>query len=117
MALPGVDTAVGLVTRRCPTPTDLEVVTQYGEESGEGDRSDAIWALVQDVYRTGMHPGIQICIRQGGDVVLDRAIGNARGVVPGKRFDRSRAVPLGLDTPINLFSAAKAVTGMVMHKL
>ena len=117
MALPGIDAAVGLVTRRCPTPTDLEVVTQYGEESGAGDRSDAIWALVQDVYRTGMHPGIQICIRQGGEVVLDRAIGNARGVVPGQRFDRSRAVPLGLDTPINLFSAAKAVTGMVMHKL
>jgi CubicO group peptidase (beta-lactamase class C family) len=117
IALPGLDTAVGLVTRRCPTPTNLEIVTRYGDESGSSDRSDAIWALVQDVYRTGMHPGIQICIRQDGDVVLDRAIGNARGVVPGQRFDRSRAIPLELDTPINLFSAAKAVTGMVMHKL
>lgn len=64
-----------------------------------------------------MHPGIQICIRHHCDVVLDRAIGHARGVVPGKRFDPERAVPLTLDTPINLFSAAKAVTGMVMHKL
>jgi CubicO group peptidase (beta-lactamase class C family) len=64
-----------------------------------------------------MHPGIQICLRHGGEVVLDRAIGNARGVVPGRPFDRTRAVPLTLDTPINLFSAAKAVTGMVMHKL
>jgi CubicO group peptidase (beta-lactamase class C family) len=117
MELPTVGSAIGLVSRRCPTPTDLEVVTQYGDESGASEQSDAVWALVQDVYRSGMHPGIQICIRQHGAVVLDRAIGNARGVLPGRRFDPDRAVPLTLDTPINLFSAAKAVTGMVMHKL
>jgi CubicO group peptidase (beta-lactamase class C family) len=117
MGIPGVDAAVGLVTRRCPTPTDLEIVTDYGEEPGATERSETVWALVQEVYRSGMHPGIQICLRHGGEVVLDRAIGNARGVVPGRPFDRTRAVPLTLDTPINLFSAAKAVTGMVMHKL
>ena len=117
MELPTVDSAIGFMTRRCPTPTDLEIITQYGEESGSGEKSDAVWALVQEVYRSGMHPGIQICIRHNGEVVLDRAIGHARGVVPGQRFDRNRAVPLTLDTPVNLFSAAKAVTGMVMHKL
>jgi CubicO group peptidase (beta-lactamase class C family) len=117
MGLPGVDAAVGLVTRRCPTPADLEIVTRYGEEPGASERSETVWRLVQDVYRSGMHPGIQICLRHDGEVVLDRAIGNARGVVPGRPFDRTRAVPLTLDTPINLFSAAKAVTGMVMHKL
>jgi CubicO group peptidase (beta-lactamase class C family) len=117
MALPAIDAAVGLMTRRCPTPTDLEIITHYGEESGPGEKSDAVWALVQDVYRSGMHPGIQVCIRHEGEVVLDRAIGHARGVLPGKRFDRTRAIPLTVDTPVNLFSAAKAVTGMVMHKL
>ena len=117
MALPGIDSTIGFVTRRCSTPTDLEIITQYGDESGASEPADTLWALVQDVYRTGMHPGIQICIRKDGDVVLDRAIGHARGVVPGQRFDRDRAVPLMLDTPVNLFSAAKAVTGMVMHKL
>ncbi|HYN33258.1 MAG TPA: serine hydrolase domain-containing protein [Ilumatobacteraceae bacterium] len=117
MAPSMIDTAFGLIARRCPTPNDLEIVTHYGEESGSGEEADALWALVQEVYRSGMHPGIQICIRSGGEVVLDRAIGHARGVVPGQRFDRNRAVPLALDTPINLFSAAKAVTGMAMHKL
>jgi len=117
MELPTVDSALGFMTRRCPTPTDLEIITRYGEETDSHEKSDEIWALVQDVYRSGMHPGIQICIRQNGNVVLDRAIGHARGVVPGQRFDRNRAIPLTLDTPVNLFSAAKAVTGMVMHKL
>ncbi|MGB8858239.1 MAG: serine hydrolase domain-containing protein [Ilumatobacteraceae bacterium] len=117
MRLPGIDSAIGFMIRRCPTPTDLEVITHYGEESGPGEKADAVWALVQEVYRSGMHPGIQICIRHDGDVVLDRAIGHAQGVLPGQRFDRDRAVPLTLETPVNLFSAAKAVTGMVMHKL
>ena len=112
-----LDAAFGLLIRRCPTPTDLEIVSHYGEESGSGEEADAVWALVQEVYRSGMHPGIQICIRHGGEVVVDRSIGHARGVRPGQRFDPDRAVPLTLDSPVNLFSAAKAVTGMVMHKL
>ena len=117
MAPAMIDAAFGLIARRCPTPSDLEIVTHYGDESGSGEEADAVWTLVQEVYRSGMHPGIQICIRHGGDVVLDRAIGHARGVRPGQRFDPSRAIPLTLETPVNLFSAAKAVTGMVMHKL
>jgi CubicO group peptidase (beta-lactamase class C family) len=117
VALPGIDSAIGFLTRRCPTPTDLEIITEYGDEPAADERTDALWALAQDVYRTGMHPGIQICIRHRDEVVLDRAIGHASGITPGQRFDRDRAVPLTLDTPINLFSAAKAVTGMVMHKL
>ncbi len=117
MALPTIDSTIGAISRRCSTPTDLEVVTCYGDESGPSEQPDAIWALVQDVYRSGMHPGIQVCIRHEGAVVLDRSIGQARGVSPGQRFDRNRAVPLTLDTPINLFSAAKGVTGMAMHKL
>ena len=117
MLLRALDPAIGLLTRRCSTPTDLEIVTDHGDESGPREQPDAIWGLVQDVYRTGMHPGIQVCIRHEGEVVLNRAIGHASGVVPGQRFDSSRAVPLTLETPVNLFSAAKAVTGMVMHKL
>jgi CubicO group peptidase (beta-lactamase class C family) len=117
MGLPGIDAAVGLASRRCSTPTDLEIVTQHGNESGPSDKPDALWALVEDVYRSGMHPGIQVCVRHDNEVVLDRVIGHASGIVPGQRFDRNRAVPLTLDTPVNLFSAAKAVTGMAMHKL
>ncbi|MGI9645999.1 MAG: serine hydrolase domain-containing protein [Ilumatobacteraceae bacterium] len=117
MGVPVIDDAVGLLTRRVSTPRDLTTVTDLGEEVGGRDEVEMVWARVGDLYRTGMHPGIQVCIRHGGEVVLDRAVGQARGVAPGRRFDPDRAVPLTVDTPVNLFSAAKAITAMVMHKL
>ncbi len=117
MKLPVIDPAVAIAIRRCPTPSDLSIITHIGDESGSGEQADAVWALVEDVYRSGMHPGIQVCVRHEGEVVLDRSIGHATGIMPGRRFDPDRAVPLTLDTPVNLFSAAKAVTGVVMHKL
>ena len=112
-----IDQTVNRVTRRHGVPKDLDKVSVFGEEAGSPEEADAIWERVEALYRTGMHPGIQVCIRHQGDVVVNRAIGHARGVRPGHRFDPDQAVPMDLDTPINLFSAAKAVTGMVMHKL
>lgn len=109
--------AVALVARRCWVPSDLASVTSHGTESGRDDAAEQIWSLVQALYETGMHPAIQVCIRHEGEVVLERAIGHARGNLPGRRVDRDALVPLSVDTPMNLFSAAKAVTGMVMHKL
>jgi CubicO group peptidase (beta-lactamase class C family) len=117
MGITLVDDAIGRVTRRCSTPSDLALVTDIGDEPGASEASEEVWALVEDVYRSGMHPGIQVAIRHGGEVALDRAIGQARGVHPGRRFDPDDAVPLTVDTPVNLFSAAKAITAMVMHKL
>jgi CubicO group peptidase (beta-lactamase class C family) len=112
-----IDRTVGLVARRCSVPADLGPITELGTEKGDDEVAGLIWEKVEAVYRSGMHPGIQLCIRHRGDVVVDRAIGHARGNLPGRRFDKVVAVPMTLETPINLFSAAKAVTGMVMHKL
>jgi CubicO group peptidase (beta-lactamase class C family) len=112
-----LDRTVDVVARRHHLPRDLEKVTVHGDEAGPPDVADALWERVEAVYRTGMHPGIQVCIRHEGEVVVDRAIGHARGVRPGHRFDPDQAVPMELDTPVNLFSAAKAVTAMAMHKL
>ncbi|MGI9600329.1 MAG: serine hydrolase domain-containing protein [Acidimicrobiales bacterium] len=105
------------VARRCWVPRDLEAITVRGAESGDADSAEQIWGRVEDLYRTGVHPGIQVCIRHQGDVVVDRAIGHARGNRPGHRLDPDHAVPMELDTPVNLFSAAKAITAMLMHKL
>jgi CubicO group peptidase (beta-lactamase class C family) len=112
-----IDSAVDMAARRHTVPKDLDKVTVYGTEAGPPKAADAIWERVEALYRAGMHPGIQVCIRREGDIVVDRAIGHARGVRPGRRFDPDQAVPMGLDTPINLFSASKAVSGMAMHKL
>jgi CubicO group peptidase (beta-lactamase class C family) len=112
-----VHQAVTVATRRCSVPSDLTPITTLGDEQGDAEVADRIWTMVEDLYRSGMHPAIQVCIRYRGEVVVDRAIGHVRGNYPGRRFDRDRAVALTLDTPINLFSAAKAVSGMVVHKL
>ena len=102
--------------RRVQVPEDLESVTSYGEEDGAAEVIAPIWERTQRLYRTGMHPGIQICIRNQGSVVLERSLGHARGNLPGE-LTSGEAVPLRNDTPVNLFSAAKAVSAMAMHKL
>jgi CubicO group peptidase (beta-lactamase class C family) len=73
-----------------------------------------IWGIVKDLYRTGMHPGVAFCLRRRGKLLLNRTLGYAGGLLPEE--DRE-PTPLGLDTPICLFSASKAVTAMVAHKL
>ncbi len=117
MSLPLIDRAVGLAARRCWVPSDLGSVTSHGHETGRDEMAEKVWSLVESLYSTGMHPAIQVCIRHEGDVVIDRAIGHARGNLPGRWVDADAAVPMSVDTPVNLFSAAKAVTAMVMHKL
>ena len=107
---------------RCRIPHDLEEVTRIGEESpprqaratrGELDR---LWGTVQALYRTGVYPGLQVCIRRRGHVVLNRALGHASGNAPDDPPDTPK-VPIELDTPVNIFSASKAITAMVIHKL
>ncbi len=111
------------VARVCPVPSDLAAVTSVGDESaGTTGRTDAaaveaVWRRVEGLYRSGVHPAIQLCVRHHGEVVLDRAIGYAQGVYPGRPIDPERAVPVTTATPVNLFSAGKAVTGMLMHLL
>ena len=49
-------------------------------------------------------------------MVLDRAIGHARGNAPGANGDEP-AVPVSTDTPFCIYSTSKAVTAMVVHML
>ena len=69
-----------------------------------------------DLYRSGVHPGLQLCVRREGKVVLDRAIGHARGNGPGDPEDAPK-VPMTPDVPACIYSASKAVTAMVIHLL
>ncbi len=105
-------------------PRDLaEVTTARTEREVDprsvglgGDAPVAIWEAVEQLYATGLYPAIALCVRRHGEVVLDRAIGHARGNAP---FDppgaeRVLATP---ETPYCLFSASKAVTAMVIHLL
>ena len=77
---------------------------------------DAIWNSVTRYYRFGVQPAMALCIRRGGKVILDRAIGHASGNGP----DDAPDTPLRLATPdtlYNLFSGSKALVAMLIHHL
>jgi CubicO group peptidase (beta-lactamase class C family) len=75
-----------------------------------------MWRAGRDLYRSGVHPALQLCVRRHGEVVLDRAIGHARGNGPADNRDSERILATP-DTPFCVFSASKAMTAMVVHKL
>ncbi len=75
----------------------------------------AIWEAVEGYYRTGLQPALALCVRHRGQVILDRAIGYARGGGPGDQgIERVLATP---QTLFNLFSASKSITSMLIHLL
>ena len=44
---------------------------------------EKIWDAAVSLYRSGVHPAVQLCLRRDGEVVLDRAIGIGVAHVPG----------------------------------
>ena len=77
---------------------------------------EAIWNSVVTFYRSGLHPAIALCIRRRGEIILDRAIGHARG----NGSDDPEDTPLVKATPdtlFNFFSGSKSVTAMLIHLL
>jgi len=75
---------------------------------------DSIWAAVEQLYRSGLQPAITLVIRRHGRIVVKRALGAASGNTPG---DSGPLLPLDADAPICLFSASKAVSALLAHKL
>src|SRR5262245_11635055 len=110
------------VVARCRVPRDLEAVTARGAEIPARDVGISpvgivrIWRAAERLYRTGGHPALQLCTRHRGATVLQRAIGHAAGNAPGEPEELPKVLATPA-TPFNIFSAAKAVTAMVIHKL
>lgn len=106
----------------CHVPSSLEAITRIGSEVAPSDVGvsrkavESVWAAVEAAYRTGLYPAMQLCIRRDGGRVIHRALGYARGNEPDSPADVKR-VPVDLDTPFCLYSASKAITAMVIHKL
>ena len=80
------------------------------------DAVERIWDAAVSWYRSGVHPAMQVCVRREGKVVLNRAIGHARGNGPRdpEDDDAELATP---DTPFTIYSSAKAITAFVTHLL
>jgi CubicO group peptidase (beta-lactamase class C family) len=108
--------------RRVWLPRDLESITTVGDEVAAGptgmtaESVDRIWEAALALYRSGVHPALQICVRREGRVVLDRAIGYARGGGPADSRETEK-VPATPDTPFLIYSGAKAITAFVIHQL
>jgi CubicO group peptidase (beta-lactamase class C family) len=107
----------------CPIPADLDAVTSIGPEADPGEADTTrhnvaqVFDAARELYRTGLYPAVQICIRRRGAVVLNRALGYAHGGAPGGELDEARRAPVTTDTPFRIYSASKAITAMVIHKL
>ena len=103
-------------------PSDLEAVTSIGLEAdpdsvGLSTKAvDRIWDSAVSLYRSGVHPAVQLCLRRHGEVVLDRAIGHARGNGPHDDRDVPKQLA-GPETPFCIYSSSKAITAMVVHKM
>jgi CubicO group peptidase (beta-lactamase class C family) len=69
---------------------------------------------VRNLYASGTHPAIALCVRYRGGVVLDRAIGHARGNSPDDPPDAPKVLATP-DTPFCLLSGSKPVSAMVLH--
>ena len=112
------------IVRRCRVPRRLEEVTTIASDREVDPRSvgvdpagvEAIWQAVEKLYRSGVQPAMQLCIRRRGEVLMDRAIGYARGGGPDDPSDAEKVL-VTPETPFNIFSASKAVTAMVIHSL
>jgi CubicO group peptidase (beta-lactamase class C family) len=114
---------VGDPLRRIRVPGDLYAVTARSDEATDVEALgmtaagiERIWSLVERLYRSGFYPAIALCVRRHGQVVLDRAIGHARGNGPSDSEDATRT-PATPQTPFVIFSASKAMTAVVAHLL
>lgn len=76
----------------------------------------AIEKALAAVYRSGAYPAVSLCLRRRGQIVLHRAYGHARGNGPTDTASVPKK-PFTLETPVCLFSASKAITGILVHKL
>jgi CubicO group peptidase (beta-lactamase class C family) len=108
----------------CRVPESIESVTSIRrgaevkprEVGVEPDDVDRIWHTVEQLYQSGIHPAIQLCVRRRGQILIDRAIGHAAGNGPEDPEDAKKVLATP-DTPFTIFSASKAVTAMVIHLL
>jgi CubicO group peptidase (beta-lactamase class C family) len=108
--------------RRIHVPRDLDPITTVAAEADAGvaglepEQVDRIWDAAVSLFRAGVHPALQLCVRRNGHVVLDRAIGHARGNGPDDDKDTPKVLAT-TDTPFCVYSTSKGITALVVHML
>lgn len=107
---------------RIDVPDDLGPITTVADEVaaervGLTERQvKRIWSAARGLFRSGVHPALQLCVRRHGEIVINRAIGHARGNGPADDPDTPKVLAT-TETPFCVFSTSKGVTAMVIHLL
>ena len=104
---------------RVAVPRDLQPLTTIDDENEAFpplaglavEDAEAIWSAMEAFYRSGAHPAMSLCLRRRG-----RIIGHIYGGGPRDARDAQRML-LTPQMPVCLFSASKAVTAILVHKL
>ncbi|MGF6881270.1 CubicO group peptidase (beta-lactamase class C family) [Nocardia sp. GAS34] len=105
-----------------PVAEDLAAVTTIGDEDDPAAAGlttahvEALWGSVQQWYRLGTTPAIQVCLRRNGRIVLNRGIGHGWGNAPGDDPAAAKVL-VTPDSPFCGFSTAKGVAAAVMFML
>lgn len=105
------------------TDFDLSQIThimpdeEFAEQVGISESSKKrIWKATEQLYKTGTQPAITLCLRKNGKILLHRSIGHASGNGPNDTANSEKVVATA-DMPVCLYSASKAVTALIMHKM
>ncbi|KAF1023955.1 MAG: putative penicillin-binding protein PbpX [Acinetobacter bereziniae] len=108
-------------TNTCFVSKDLGSITNsknevHPEFGGMTEKQvQKIWQSIENLYQTGNHPLISVCLRRQGEIVLNRSLGHASGNSADGLAQN--AVIANPDTPICLFSASKMITAILIHML
>lgn len=109
-----------LSTNTINVPKNLSSITDIGREDSavlagmSSKQVQHIWSAVENLYQTGNHPMISLCLRRQGKIILNRSIGYAELESFSQTAEKRIAK---VDTPVCLFSATKLVTAMLVHVL
>jgi CubicO group peptidase (beta-lactamase class C family) len=105
-------------------PRELDAITDI--DPRECDPADAgilpsraagLWQAVENLYRTGCYPAVMFCLRRNGQLVFNRALGHARGNAPLDEPEVQAPMRARISTPTCVFSASKAPSAMVLHRM
>lgn len=115
--------------RRIALPSSLESVTSINHQDevdplkvGLSEQAkQQIWQSAINIYETGTHPAISLCVRKQGEIILNRSIGHAHGNKPKWNHlfssDTANQTLMTPDTPVCYFSGSKAITAFLIHLL
>lgn len=101
------------VARSLQVDADRENFRKFSEQDQEAFQK--VWLAVEDLYRTGMYPAIAFCLRKSNQIVYHRSLGFSDTGDDNSANATSRLMTVS--TPVCYFSASKAVTAILLHKM